>query len=189
MIQDAHVQEAHCGTGMFWFRSHPSIAAPPMNQKPTKTAVRLKPSRNGHAKANSRRVSKGDTAPRLTDFSIQQHVVEEAIDAAQTSQLEAVRDIIANAPPHDIPALAKTLGVILEGASPEDAAVLRSVLRSDAKGQVAPTETERDLELSETWRTGGYPYKHLLSRKNYERQKYKLQVELLKLQAWVKATG
>jgi polyphosphate kinase 2 len=28
-----------------------------------------------------------------------------------------------------------------------------------------------------------------MSRKNYERQKYQLQVELLKLQAWVKATG
>jgi polyphosphate kinase len=31
-----------------------------------------------------------------------------------------------------------------------------------------------------------YPYKNLLSRKNYEKQKYRLQVELLKLQAWVK---
>jgi len=43
--------------------------------------------------------------------------------------------------------------------------------------------------LSEDWRTGGYPYKNLLSRKNYEKQKYRQQVELLKLQAWVKETG
>jgi polyphosphate kinase len=39
------------------------------------------------------------------------------------------------------------------------------------------------------WREGGYPYRYLLSRRTYERQKYGLQVDLLKLQAWVKDTG
>lgn len=47
----------------------------------------------------------------------------------------------------------------------------------------------RDLILSEGWQDGGYPYKYLMSRKNYELFKYDLQVELLKLQAWVKETG
>lgn len=46
-----------------------------------------------------------------------------------------------------------------------------------------------DNELAGDWRDGGYPYKNLMSRKNYEAQKYDLQVELLKLQAWVKKTG
>lgn len=46
-----------------------------------------------------------------------------------------------------------------------------------------------DEELAKDWREGGYPYKNLMSRKNYELQKYDLQVELLKLQAWVKKTG
>jgi polyphosphate kinase 2 len=46
-----------------------------------------------------------------------------------------------------------------------------------------------DDELSADWRAGAYPYKHLMTRKNYERQKYHLQVELLKLQSWVKKTG
>ena len=45
------------------------------------------------------------------------------------------------------------------------------------------------MALARNWRDGGYPYKNLMSRKNYEAQKYKLQVELLKLQAWVKDTG
>ena len=58
----------------------------------------------------------------------------------------------------------------------EDAA--RKVQRDTADGELAPD-----------WRDGGYPYKNLMSRKNYERQKYRLQVELLKLQAWVKETG
>ncbi|HRI00154.1 MAG TPA: polyphosphate kinase 2 [Saprospiraceae bacterium] len=46
-----------------------------------------------------------------------------------------------------------------------------------------------DDELAEDWHNGGYPYKNLMSRKNYEKEKYNLQVELLKLQAWVKETG
>jgi len=47
----------------------------------------------------------------------------------------------------------------------------------------------KDLILGEGWQEGGYPYKYLMSRKNYELFKYDLQVELLKLQAWVKETG
>ncbi len=43
-----------------------------------------------------------------------------------------------------------------------------------------------DEELVDNWRKDAYPYKNRMSRRNYERQKYKLQVELLKLQAWVK---
>mgnify|MGYP001581737196 FL=1 len=38
------------------------------------------------------------------------------------------------------------------------------------------------------WRDG-YPYDTKISRKEYERQKRALQIELLKLQAWVKAEG
>jgi polyphosphate kinase 2 len=51
------------------------------------------------------------------------------------------------------------------------------------------SERALDEELSDDWRSGGYPYKYLLPRKSYERQKYQLQVELLKLQAWVKDAG
>ncbi|WP_245536693.1 polyphosphate kinase 2 [Thiothrix nivea] len=46
-----------------------------------------------------------------------------------------------------------------------------------------------DEELVENWRTAVYPYKNRMSRKSYEKQKYHLQVELLKLQAWVRETG
>jgi polyphosphate kinase 2 len=46
-----------------------------------------------------------------------------------------------------------------------------------------------DDELAADWRMGGYPYRNLLSRRSYEQQKYRLQVELLKLQAWVKDAG
>lgn len=46
----------------------------------------------------------------------------------------------------------------------------------------------RDLILSDKQQAGSYPYKYKLSRKSYSEQKYRLQVELLKLQAWVKET-
>lgn len=52
-----------------------------------------------------------------------------------------------------------------------------------------PSRLTRDAELAENWQDGAYPYKYLMSRKNYEFQKYNIQVELLKLQAWVKETG
>ena len=40
----------------------------------------------------------------------------------------------------------------------------------------------------QAWREG-YPYKTKLSRKSYERRKRELQIELLKMQLWVKETG
>ena len=66
-----------------------------------------------------------------------------------------------------------------------DAPVLQGAGRRSRRG----LSGDPDDELAADWRTGGYPYKNLLSRKSYERQKYRLQVELLKLQAWVKETG
>jgi polyphosphate kinase 2 len=50
-----------------------------------------------------------------------------------------------------------------------------------AQGGAAPSDED-------AWRQG-YPYPEKLSRKQYEKQKKKLQIELLKLQAWVKETG
>jgi polyphosphate kinase 2 len=40
----------------------------------------------------------------------------------------------------------------------------------------------------ETWREG-YPYSERLPRKDYEREKRRLQIQLLRLQGWVKETG
>nr|HMS80610.1 polyphosphate kinase 2 [Burkholderiaceae bacterium] len=77
---------------------------------------------------------------------------------------------------------------VLAGASPDDAARLRERLRHGVAGASAQAPNP-DEELADDWRDGGYPYKRLMLRRNYERQKYRLQVELLKLQAWVKDSG
>ena len=58
-----------------------------------------------------------------------------------------------------------------------------------SRGRQGPAPEDPDMALARNWRDGGYPYKNLMSRKNYEAQKYQLQVELLKLQAWIKDSG
>ncbi len=84
----------------------------------------------------------------------------------------------------------ETLGrlqTLIAGASPDEARDLRQALLQ--RPPKAAPGVDPDTELSARWREGAYPYKNLMSRKRYERQKYRLQVELLKLQAWVKETG
>jgi polyphosphate kinase len=147
------------------------------------------PPGHGRRGSKARRVSLGDTSSRMIPEAIASFVIKESVAASQEAQAAAVRDIIASAPVHDIPALANSLRAILDGASPEDAAMLRGILADDAAGSETPVDIHPDEELSKGWRNGDYPYKNLLSRKYYEKQKYQLQVELLKLQAWVKATG
>jgi polyphosphate kinase 2 len=51
-----------------------------------------------------------------------------------------------------------------------------------------PVLVDRDGEPIDTWREG-YPYDARIDRDEYEREKRLLQIELLKLQNWVKVTG
>lgn len=82
---------------------------------------------------------------------------------------------------------------LLVHASPEELAefgqALQEYLPAAQIASQVRTDKSKDTQLSENWREGGYPYKYRLSRKNYEAQKYKLQIELLKLQHHIKATG
>ena len=153
-----------------------------------------KSSSNGTANQNrpkkkskiSRPAKDGDISPSLVDTELEAFVVGESIEAAQQSKITAVRDIIDRTPPHDIETLARTLEVIIAGASSEDATVLRNALLKKSKPMGSRRHSGPDDLLSNDWADGGYPYRNLMSRKNYEKQKYQLQVELLKLQAWVK---
>lgn len=156
-----------------------SPAKPSSNGEPTKRKKKSK---------GTRTTTGGDTPPDLAPESIEKFVVDESIDAAQQSKITAVQDIIEKTPPHDISTLAKTLEVIIGGASPEDATVLRNALLKQAPSMGNRRHSGPDELLSEEWRDGGYPYRNLMSRKSYEKQKYHLQVELLKLQAWVRSS-
>jgi polyphosphate kinase 2 len=145
------------------------------------------PNKNG-TNAKSRSATKGDISPSLSERGIEHFVIDEAIAAAQEAKVAAVRDIVQSAPPNDIQTLTKVLEAIMAGASADDAQVLRKALTVQDELNL-PTALSPDDELSPDWRQGGYPYRNLMLRKSYENQKYQLQVELLKLQAWVKSTG
>jgi polyphosphate kinase 2 len=108
--------------------------------------------------------------PILKGAPLEQLVTDEAQAAADEQQADAIRNL-------------------LQGTAPADAVrVLGNVIRQH-RDLAKLSRYEADRELSANWKDGGYPYKNLLSRKSYERQKFGLQVELLKLQAWVKETG
>lgn len=80
---------------------------------------------------------------------------------------------------------------ILEGEAPADRkAILKALVQREKLKEGAGKKTDvNENELNEDWKHGGYPYKNRMSRKIYEKEKYLLQVELLKLQNWVKETG
>lgn len=140
-------------------------------------------------KAQERRVQQGDTSAELTGKGIESFETEQALRGAQAAQKIAVEDIVRVGYRQDIHTLSEHLGAILKGASPDDLAVLRRTLFQDELAATVTTGIKADDELADDWRSGGYPYQNLMSRKNYEKQKYRLQVELLKLQKWVRATG
>jgi polyphosphate kinase 2 len=141
------------------------------------------------ARASARVAASGDVAPRLTASGIEDFTVDEAVDAAVESKAHAVRDILARAADGNPGALAQSFEAILAGASPDDVLALRSLLEESDDDARKVRRDQADGELAHDWRNGGYPYRHLMSRRSYERRKYELQVELLKLQAWVKETG
>lgn len=114
--------------------------------------------------------------------------VGEAVESARQSKAVALKSIVRHAKAGDEKGLEASVDAILKGTSPDDLDVLRRALFKETPPEVK-LPRRPDEELAPDWREGGYPYKNLMLRKNYEKQKYRLQVELLKLQAWVKATG
>jgi polyphosphate kinase 2 len=155
------------------------------NSKPAAAKTEKSQSKSKRRKKN-REVAGGDTSRAATRDGVEFFEVSESIDAARQSKITAVRDIVRQTPPHDVHTLAKTLEAIIAGASPDDATILRNaLLRQSSPGGVRRAAVP-DEQLSEHWRDGGYPYRNLMTRKAYEKEKYRLQVELLKLQAWVK---
>ncbi len=163
--------------------NRPEIAA-------KKPGIRTATKPGTKSRSKPRLASRGDVPSDLTAAGVESFEVGQAIEAATASKIVAVRDILSAIKPGDTAGLADVLGAIIDGASPDDAVVLREALwgRGDSRSSRIDTASA-DNQLSEDWRDGAYPYKNLMSRKTYEKQKYQLQVELLKLQAWVKETG
>jgi polyphosphate kinase 2 len=141
------------------------------NVKPVKTAGSKAPAKTAaERKPRTRAVSSGDIPPTLTEAGIESYMVSTSAQAAEETKVAEIRDI-------------------LSGVSPEEEVKILKKLMKQQRGVVKEHTANPDEELAKDWRDGGYPYKNLMQRPNYERQKFRLQVELLKLQAWVKETG
>ena len=136
-----------------------------------------------------RRVVQGDTPPNLGKQALENFVTEQSIQASQGKKIEALSSILDNRDKKTFQERAKALRAILEGASPDDRVALRTVLKGKLPKKLKNPAINPDEELADDWRDGGYPYKNLLRRSTYEKQKFRLQVELLKLQAWAKENG
>ena len=107
---------------------------------------------------------------------IEATLADERTEAAMEAEEAAIDAVAASEGSEGIDA-------IIAGASPDDAARLR-----DHLGLPKPPGTPRETSdaLADDWRKGGYPYKFKMLRKDYEREKFALQTELLKLQQWIK---
>ena len=150
-------------------------------------ASKARKPRTASAARRQRSVDRGDTAPALTPDGIAANVADRATTGARITQAMALADVLARqARGEDPGTVLSELQAMMDGASPDDRKALRRLLAQPAPGL---PEKDADSALSPGWREGKYPYRHLLSRKRYEYEKYRLQVELLKLQAWVKDTG
>jgi polyphosphate kinase 2 len=148
------------------------------------------PAASAYRATKTRQVASGDVVPESDVQGVEAFAVKETVSAARESKSTAVLDIL-NRISHgqkdtDLPEALKT---IMEGASPDDAAALAKAISDIRNDGTQKSREQSDNALAKDWREGAYPYKNLLSRKSYEQQKYHLQVELLKLQAWVKETG
>ena len=141
-------------------------------------------------RATPRRAAAGDVVDTRKPANVERTVVARASQRSQTRTAMALADVLAQHARGDGGAPGEWLAEIkalVDGASPDEARALRKLL-FDRKTETQPS-IDPDTELAPGWREGGYPYKNLMSRRQYEKQKYRLQVELLKLQAWVKETG
>ncbi|MDO9049964.1 MAG: polyphosphate kinase 2 [Methylotenera sp.] len=153
------------------------------NKAENSTALLRKPTK-------TRPVVAGDVPSEITTEGIETFSVNKKVSAARESKSIAVEDIINRiSNSADKASLPDALQTILDGASPDDVAALSKAIENTKNIKWQKSTLHADQALSKDWRDGGYPYKNLLSRKSYEKQKYHLQVELLKLQAWVKETG
>ena len=135
-------------------------------------------------KKRTRKVSEGDIITGNTKEEARAHTVNRRIRAKLNNEAAALNDKLSTSKINK----KEEAEIYLKNYSKLERKHLLNILLEEAD-DATKARRHPDEELSEDWRNGGYPYKNLMSRKNYEFQKYNLQVELLKLQAWVKATG
>jgi len=137
----------------------------------------------------TRAVGDGDTVPDLDPDAIARFTVDESSESANAVLLNTLRDALTDADADQLAAVADWLRALVDGVSADDLQRVADEMSStDALHYGTPPMSPDDI-LVHNWRHAVYPYQNLMGRKAYEKQKYLLQVELLKLQAWTRETG
>ena len=113
----------------------------------------------------------------------------EAVAGAEQQMVSAVRDVLLHAKQDELHSVASWLQAVIAGRSADEQDQLRHSLTREGSLVFGTPPMTPDDELVDDWQNAVYPYRNLMARKAYERQKYQLQVELLKLQAWVRESG
>ncbi len=134
-------------------------------------------------------VEAGDMPIGLSADEVEQWTMSEAISASRAKRLEAVRHVLREASDDQAPETLRWLRAVLDGMAPDDLDSLD--LGTDRDELIFGEPPLRsDDELADDWdQPGVYPYRNRMRRKPYEREKFALQVELLKMQAWMKESG
>lgn len=119
-------------------------------------------------------------------------VEDVSVDSRQEAEFDkvgvALQHILLTTPVRDVQEVADAL---VQGLSVDEQQTLLRSLKKSQLNDLTDKIPEQDLDqvLSPDWRDGSYPYQFKMKRASYEHQKYKLQIELLKFQAWVKRQG
>lgn len=134
--------------------------------------------------AEIRPVRMGDITPGTTLKAKKNNTVADRRIAKMNQSIVALKDIVKANPKRKM----EVTKAFLENFSGKDKEEILRLLMEET-GKKLRKDIHPDDELVKDWQEGKYPYKNLISRSRYEKLKYDLQVELLKLQHWVKETG
>lgn len=139
-------------------------------------------------------VMQGDTLYGESLEETRELHVNDRIDAKLAHKTLVIAELIAKrlsaSKEEQQEVLALLFKELAEELSDDERRSLLHIMRLERRRLEARKSSHYDQELVDNYTEEGvYPYKYLMSRRNYEYQKYDLQVELLKLQSWVQETG
>nr|MBP8175051.1 hypothetical protein [Sphaerotilus sp.] len=159
-------------------RTRPSTVTPEVASEPPAAAVPPSSPRAPRRRKPAAPVEMADKSAPITATRLEHYEVQAATEAAQASREMALSDVMARRQRGEIDDATwrDQLQALIAGSSPDDLALMRGSMA--ARRQPVPMPgVDPDTELAPGWRDGAYPYRHLMARRNYEQQKYRLQVE------------
>ncbi len=142
------------------------------------------------AKASTAKTEKVTDDYVTDDQYMEKYEEDKHEEESRISKKEVIDEIILkDLKEGNFEAVSEHLQSLIHDTSPDDLVKLKDLFAQHALANKVKTGSKKDDQLAPNWRSGAYPYKNRMSRKNYEKQKYHLQVELLKLQKWVRDNG